>query len=169
MIRVPETSRQVDVEGSDAVSRVLLDLLNQYPGLSGKSILFSTLSEKSGIGFFPTSGAVLIDNRTDITGHVKQVCAYPFNVIYRAAARSEAQKLSIKELLDGLGKWLELQTVIIDSTPYKLGGYPDLVSGNRKITGITRTTPAYLYAAYDNGVEDWVISLSLRYNNEFTK
>lgn len=48
----------IDIDGSDAVSKVLLDLLNQFPGLSGQNrILFSTLSDAPGCGFFPVSGA----------------------------------------------------------------------------------------------------------------
>ena len=96
----------IDIDGTEAVSRVMLTLLNQFPGLGDKKILFSTLSETSGIGFFPTSGAALMSNIEDITGHVKQVCAYPFNVIYRAAPKSEIQRLKIKELLDVIGRWL---------------------------------------------------------------
>lgn len=168
-MRSPNVSRQVDVEGSDAVTRVLLTLLNTFPGLKNKTITFSTLGEAAGIGFFPTSGAVLIDNKEDITGNVKQTCAYPFNVIYRAANKTDNQKIQIKEFLDGLGKWLECQPVVIDGTSYKLNNYPDLSSGNRKIKGINRTTPAYLYAVYDTGVEDWLVSLSLKYDNEFIK
>ena len=50
----------IDIDGSEAVSKILLDLLNKFPGLTtgNKSILFSTLSDASGIGFFPISGAV---------------------------------------------------------------------------------------------------------------
>ena len=30
----------IDIDGSEAVSKVLLALLNEFPGLDGKSILF---------------------------------------------------------------------------------------------------------------------------------
>ena len=85
----------IDVEGSEAVSSVLLALLNSFPGLSERqSVLFATLSESSGIGFFPTTGAALQSNVEDIIGHVKQVCLYPFSVVYRAAPKTEAWSIS---------------------------------------------------------------------------
>lgn len=159
----------IDIDGSEAVSKVLLALLNEFPGLDKKSILFSTLSETSGIGFFPTSGAALLSNTEDITGHVKQVCLYPFNVVYRAAPKSEAQRLKIKEFLDGLGRWLEQQPVTIGGTEYRLTAYPSLSSGNRVIKSISRTNPGHLNAAYQDGIEDWLISATLRYENEFDR
>ena len=164
------TQKTFDIDGSEAVSKVLLTLLNTFPGLStGKKVQFSTLSETSGIGFFPTSGAALLSSHEDITGHVKQVCLYPFNIVYRAAPKTEAQKLRIKEFLDTLGKWLELQPVVINDQNHKLTAYPDLSSGNRVIKSISRTNPGHLSAAYQDGIEDWVISATLRYENEFDK
>lgn len=165
------TQKMVDVDGAEAVSKVLLTLLNTFPGLkdSNKKVLFSTLSETSGIGFYPTSGAALLSSKEDITGHVTQVCLYPFSVIYRAAPKTELQKIRIKEFLDALGKWLELQPVVIDDTTHKLAEYPDIASGNRVIKSISRTNPAHLNAAYDDGIEDWIISATLRYENEFNK
>jgi len=158
----------IDVEGSEAVSSVLLTLLNSFPGLSARqSVLFSTLSETSGIGFFPTTGAALLSDVEDITGHVKQVCLYPFSVVYRAAPKTEAQRLRIKEFLDALGKWLERQPVILNGTEYQLAEYPALSSGNRIIKSIGRTSPAYLNNAYQDNVEDWLIALRLTYENEF--
>lgn len=160
----------IDIDGSDAVSKVLLDLLNQFPGLSGQNrILFSTLSDASGIGFFPVSGAAIQKQKTDITGHVMQVCQYPFNVIYRAAPKSEMQRIRIKEFLDTLGKWLEKQPIELNSKEYQLDAYPVMASGNRIIKTISRTSPGYLNSAYQDGVEDWLIALRLDYNNEFDK
>lgn len=158
-----------DVDGSEAVSKVLLELLNKFPGLNGKSILFSTLSETSGIGFFPTSGAAVLSSTEDVTGHVKQVCLYPFDVIYRAAPKGESQKIRIKEFLDALGKWLERQPVVVDGETYKLTEYPELSSDNRVIKLISRTNPSHLSAVYEDSVEDWIMSATLRYENEFDK
>lgn len=160
----------IDVEGSEAVSSVLLALLNSFPGLSERqSVLFATLSESSGIGFFPTTGAALQSNVEDITGHVKQVCLYPFSVVYRAAPKTEAQRLRIKEFLDALGKWLERQPVTLNDTEYQLTEYPALSSGNRVIKTISRSSPAYLNSAYQDNVEDWLITLTLTYDNEFNR
>lgn len=158
----------IDVDGSEAVSSVLLTLLNTFPGLSAKqNILFATLSESSGIGFFPTTGAALQSEKVDITDHVSQVCLYPFNVVYRAAPKTEAQRMRIKEFLDAIGKWLECQPVIINGETYQLTEYPVLASGNRIIKSIKRSTPAYQNGAYQDGIEDWVVALRLIYENEF--
>ena len=158
-----------DLDGSEAVSSVLLTLLNTFPGLGTRKVLFSTLAETSGIGFFPTSGAAILSDTEDVTGHVKQVCLYPFTIVYRSAPRSEEQKLKVKEFLDTLGKWLERQPVTINGTEYQISTYPTLSSGNRVIKSISRSNPAHLSAAYQDNIEDWAISATLRYENEFDK
>lgn len=158
-----------DIDGSDAVSKVLKDLLNQFPGLPAgdKVVEFSVLKDNAGIGFFPTSGAVLQKNTEDVTGHVTQVCLYPCSVVYRAAPRSETQRMRIKEFLDALGRWLERQPVTLGGKTYQLSAYPALTSGSRIIKTISRTSPAYLHSSYQDGVEDWLITLRLDYTNEF--
>ena len=166
---MPTPKISFDLDGSEAVSSVLLTLLNTFPGLGTRKVLFSTLAETSGIGFFPTSGAAILSDTEDITGHVKQVCLYPFTVVYRSAPRSEEQKLKVKEFLDTLGKWLERQPVNINGTEYQISAYPTLSSGNRVIKSIGRSNPAHLSAAYQDNVEDWAISATLRYENEFDK
>lgn len=160
----------IDIDGADVVSKVLLNLLNEFPGLSDKeSILFSSLSKTSGIGFFPTVGAALLKDDEDVLGHVTQVCLYPFSVIYRAAPNSEAQRLRIKEFLDALGKWLERQPVMLNKGEHRLDGYPAISPGNRVIKSVSRTSPCYLNAAYQDGVEDWLIAMRLTYENEFDR
>lgn len=158
-----------DVDGSEAVSSVLLALLNTFPGLGTRNITFSTLTESSGIGFFPTSGAAILSDKEDITGHVKQVCLYPFTIVYRSAPRTEEQKLKVKEFLDTLGKWLERQPVVINDTEHQLSAYPALASGNRVIKTVSRSNPAHLENVYQDGIEDWAVSATLRYENEFDK
>ncbi len=158
-----------DLDGTEAVSSVLLNLLNQFPGLGTRKVLFSTLAEGSGIGFFPTSGAAILSDTEDITGHVKQVCLYPFTIVYRSAPQSEEQKLKVKEFLDTLGKWLERQPVVVNGATHQISAYPTFPSGGRTIKTISRSNPAHLSTAYQDGVEDWVISASLRYENEFDK
>lgn len=158
-----------DVDGSEAVSSVLMTLLNRFPGLGTRTVKFSTLEDAAGIGFFPTSGAAILSETEDICGHVSQVCLYPFTIVYRAAPKTEAQKLKMKEFLDTLGKWLERQPVTIKGTEYQLDGYPPLQSGNREIKSISRTNPAHMNVAYQDNIEDWTISATLRYENEFDK
>ena len=160
----------IDIDGSEAVTTALLELLNRFPGLKpGEKILFSTVPEDGGIGFFPTSGAVYLQNSEDITGHVKQICQYPFVVVYHVIPETETQRLRVKEFLDTLGKWLERQPVTVNQTVCQLAEYPALKSGNREIQSVSRTNAAHLNAAYQDGMEDWVISGALNYRNEFDK
>ena len=158
-----------DVDASEKVSSVLITLLNEYPGLDNGKIEFAYLAETGGIGFFPSTGpAIMVDERY-ITGFVHQICRYPFEVIYRASPKSDTQKIRVKEFLDGLGRWLEQQPVKIGDTTYKLETYPDIESGARRIQTITRLTPSYLMTAYPDGIQDWIVSLEMQYQNNFFK
>lgn len=164
-----EEEKQVryDVDGFDVVTAVLRELLNQYPGLSpGDEIAFSVLDENSGKAMFPVSGAIIETERKDITGHVKQICLYPFYVIYRAAGLSENQKAKIKEWLDTLGRWLEGQKIIINQSECQLTEYPQL-TGNREFLSISRQGPAYLDSTNENRSENWAVYIAARYRNEF--
>lgn len=164
----PKKEPVIDVEGTDIVSTALITLLNTFPGLGKRKITFSTLAETSGIGFFPTSGAVLLTNRESITGHVRQTCAYPFSIVYRAALKTEKQRIRAKEFLDTLGRWLEQQPITLKDTVYRLESYPALEKG-RKIRGITRSSPAFLERAYVDSIEDWTIRLTLSYEADYYK
>jgi hypothetical protein len=164
-----EKQIQYDVDGYDAVTSALRELLNQYPALSeGEEIGFSTLGEKSGKAMFPISGAVIESQKKSVTGKVSGVCLYPFYVIYRASGLSENNKAKIKEWLDTLGKWLEQQTVTINGTEYLLEELPPL-TGGRKFLSINRQTPAYLDAVNENQSENWAISISARYEYQYKK
>lgn len=164
-----EKEKRYDIDGSDVITDALRHLLNQFPGLeSGKEITFSYLEDKSGISIYPTSGAIIETEREFITGHVVQTCLYPFFVIYRAYSLSENSKATVKEWLDNLGRWLERQEITVNGTNYKLDRYPAL-TGNREILSIERKTPGYLDGTNENGSEDWAISISLRYSNEFDR
>ena len=156
-----------DVDGYDIVTNALKDLLNSFPGLRElENIKFSTLEEDSGISFYPISGAIVADETPSVTGKIDQVCNYPFYVVYRTAADSQNSKIDIKEFLDNLGKWLEKQPVTIDGEIQKLSAYPELTDG-REITEISRQTPAYLDTTSEGNVQDWIISIALRYRNIF--
>ncbi|MGL5514973.1 MAG: hypothetical protein ACRDBM_17300 [Sporomusa sp.] len=158
-----------DIDGFDVVTTALTDLLNLYPKLTeGEKIAFSYLDEDSGISYYPVSGAIIEGEREGITGHVTQTCLYPFYVIVRLAKPKESRKATIKEWLDDLGRWLEKQTLTINDEEYKIVDYPPL-TGNRSIKTIARQTPAYLDSTSDNSVEDWAISITLKYINEFDR
>lgn len=158
-----------DVDGYEVVTSAIMDLLNSYPGLlPGEKIKFSTVEKDSGITCYPVSGAVIALEKKYVTGTVDQLCNYPFYILYRTAIDAGNVKADIKEFLDGLGKWLEKQPVTIDGKTYTIEEYPELTEG-RKIEEITRLTPSYLDNVSENNVQDWVISLSLKYRNKFKR
>lgn len=164
-----EKTVKYDIDGYDAVTSALRELLNQYPALEkGEEITFSVLEETSGIGMFPVSGSVVETEKRTITGKVIEVCLYPFYVIYRASGLNENRKERVKEWLDTLGQWLEQKTVVIDGENYKLSELPPLTDG-RKFISIDRQTPAYLDNTNDDKTEDWAIYISARYQYEYQK
>ena len=158
-----------DVDGYEAVTSALRELLNQYPGLErGEEITFSVLEETSGIGMFPVSGAVVETEKRSVTGKVTEVCLYPFYIIYRASGLNENNKARVKEWLDTLGKWLEQKKVLVDGEEYTLSELPPLTDG-RKFLSISRQTPAYLDNTNEDKTEDWAIYISARYQYEYRK
>ena len=169
---MPEESKKqirYDVDGYEEVTDALASLLDSFPGLEeDEKIRFSTLDEDGGIAFYPVTGAVIALEKKSVTGKVDQLCNYPFYVIYRSSIDSPKIKASIKEFLDTLGKWLEQQTVVINGEQVKLEEYPVLTE-ERKIEEIVRLTPARLDNVSDGNIQDWAISISLKYRNIFYK
>ena len=157
-----------DVDGYDVITDALRTLINQYPALDGDAIKFSTLGNESGKAMFPISGAVVESEKDDVTGHVTQVCLYPFYIIYRESGLSEQSRAKVKEWLDNLGKWLERKEITINDKKCQLMEYPTL-TGERKFLGISRQTPSYLVEATESMAEDWAISISARYQYEYDK
>lgn len=159
---------EYDIDGYDVVTDALITLINQYPALEEDCITFSTLGEDCGKSMFPVTGAVVESTKESITGHVTQVCLYPFYIIYREAGLSEQNKANVKEWLDNLGKWLEKKKVLINNSEYQLEEYPTL-TGERKFLEISRQTPGYLDNTSENMVENWAIHISARYQYEYDK
>ena len=156
-----------DVQSFDIVTDAIMELLNDFPGLStGEKIAYAMLGDTQGIAMFPVSGAVVESDVVDIIGHETQICLYPFYVIYRAYGLSESNKAKAKEWLDRLGSWLEKQTITVGESTYKLDSYPEL-SGDREFLSVKRQNPAHLDSVNDNMSENWAISISARYRNEF--
>lgn len=160
---------QYDSAGYDLVTPAIRDLMDSYPGLeNGEKFSFSMLNGEYGQAIFPTTGAVVQYERESITGHVEQMCLYPYTVVLRVSGQTQNRKVNAKEWLDMLGRWLEMQPIIINGQTYKLDDYPVLV-GEAKIMDISRTTPAYLSVTNGDMSEDWVISIQARYRNEFDR
>lgn len=158
---------EYDVEGYDILTTALMDLLNDYPALSeGETIKFNTMNENSGKAMFPVSGSIIERKNRDILGRTTEICNYPFYVICRYGHLNESRKVNMKEWLDNLGRWLEKQTIKVGDVEHTLIDYPYL-TGNREIIEIRRTTPATLNAINDNNTEDWAITITARYRNQY--
>ena len=157
------------MNGYDQVTEALRVLVNSYPGLApGETFSFSELDVANGKAIFPTTGGVVQSEIESITGHVTQMCLYPFTIVFRSSGLSQSRKVSAKEWLDTMGRWLERQTVLINNTEYQLESYPEL-TGDREIRAISRQTPAYLNDTGEDKSESWVISMVIRYRNEYDK
>lgn len=162
-----EKQIKYDADGYEVITTALRTLINQYPGLDKKEeFAFSVLDEESGKAMFPKSGAIVETEKTDITGHVKQMCLYPFYVVCRASGLSEDKKAEKKEWLDSLGKWLERQEIVVNDTKYRLEEYPAL-TGDREFISIYRESPAYLNGTNENQSEDWAVLIAAKYRNEY--
>lgn len=158
-----------DVDGYEYVTNALKDTLNSYPGLEdGEKFEFSLIPNAEGFSFIASSGSFIVEERESITGHVLQMCAYPFMVIYRASGLNQKRKIAAKEWMDTLGKWLTRQPVKIDGQVCTLDKWPDLTDG-REIRTITRQTPAYLGGINEDESENWVMDMMIQYRNEFDR
>lgn len=156
----------LDGGGFEILKEAVLTLLNEYPGLDGRVISFSGLTEDGGISMEPESGSLIFTETKNIIGDVKQTCQFPFFVVYRASVSSEFLKMGINEFLDTLGAWICREPVTVNGTEYQLTKYPAL-TGGRKITGVTRFN-SYAIEPNQNNTQDWVIPITVNYTHEFT-
>lgn len=154
-----------DVSGYDILTRAVSDLLNQYPGLNGREILFDELGAETGIAFSADNGALIISEKRSITDNVYQTCQFPFFIIYRTTATTEFQKLKVQSFFDGIGKWLCKEPAEVNGETIRLKSYPVLSEG-RKITRITRSN-SYGLEPSEDGVQDWLMPVTVQYTNEF--
>ena len=158
-----------DVEGYELVTEAVMALVNTFPGLdSGEEFSFATEREDEGVAVFPTTGSFIYDERESITGHVTQMCQYPFTVVYRASGLNSRRRMTAKEWLDTFGRWIERQPVTINGDVYVLEEWPDL-SENRQIREVTRQAPAYLMSVNEDKSENWIMDVIIRYRNEFDR
>lgn len=154
----------VDAAGFEILTNAVLDLLSRFPGLNGREIRFEELGAESGIAFSANNGALIMSERRSITDRVTQVCQYPFFVVYRTTSTKEFQSLQVQAFFDSIGKW-------VCKEPVEIGGvmvaatYPELSNG-RKITRITRSN-SYGLEPREDGVQDWLLPITVQYTNEF--
>lgn len=153
-----------DVSGYEILTNAVLALLSDFPGLNGREIFFEELDE-SGIAFSADNGALVISETRSITDHVVQTCQFPFFVIYRTTSTKEFQKLQVQSFFDALGKWICKEPAVIGGETYKLAYYPELSDG-RRITRVTRSN-SYGLEPNEDGVQDWLMPVTVQYINEF--
>lgn len=164
-----EKQYPLDLEGFDYVTNALMETLNIYPGLyPGEKFKFSTVNLEDGLNVAATSGAVITEEYESITGHVYQMCAYPFMIILRASGLSTERKVKTKEWMDTLAEWLTRKAVTIDDEVYHMKKWP-VLSGDREIRRITRNTPAYLAEVGEDKAESWAMDLTIHYRQEFDR
>lgn len=168
VVSVAEQPIGNDFTGYDVLTEAMKILLNQYPGLDTEEyISFEELTEDGGIAFSADNGALVYRERESVTAHVRQICRYPFYIVYRVGSNSETPKMNAQTFLDGIGKWICKEKVIIDGTEYKLSTYP-VLSQDRIIKKITRMN-SYGLEPMENGVQDWILPVSVEYENEFDR
>lgn len=155
-----------DATGYEVLTAAVRELLNQYPGLyEGESVKFEELGETSGIAFSADSGALVYVETEDVCGGVTQMCRYPFFVVYRTAATREKQKLNVQSFLDAMGKWICREPAVIDGQEVRLTSWPKLAQG-REIKRITRDN-SYALEPNEDGVQDWLLPVTVEYTNQF--
>ena len=155
----------IDTTGFRILTEVVKKTLNSFPGLDeNETIRFENLEKESGICFSADNGALIISERRSITDHIKQSCQYPFFVVYRIATEREKTKINVQSFLNDLGTWLSGEPIEINGDEYKLE-FPELPDG-RKITKITRSNSYGLEPA-DDGVQDWILPVTVEYENEY--
>lgn len=152
-----------DVQGAESITQAIVDLLNECPLIDDVS--FASLYD-TGIAIYPTGTPVVTSELRSIIGHITQRCQYDFGMVCREYGQNEARRVSAKDLLDNVGKWLEQQPVTVDGTVYLLGEYPAL-TGQRQIKRIERTSSAAIEAASEDGGTVWSIAVRVSYSNEY--
>lgn len=154
-----------DATGYEVLTKAVSELLNQFPGLSGRVVTFEELDDTTNIAFSADNGALVISERRDIIDHVTQTCNFPFFIVYRSSSTRAAQKIKIQTFLDAFGKWLCKEPAVYNNETYRLQSYPEL-AGGRKITRVTRNN-SYGIEPDEKGVQDWLLPVMVEYTNEF--
>ena len=165
-----EQPKKRDVEGFPYVTDALMETINSFPGLyDGEQFTFSTLlTNEDGMTVVASSGSLIISDIEDITGHVMQMCSYPFTVVCRFSGLSSRRKIQTKEWMDKLAEWLCRKAVDIDGELYQLKRWPAL-TGDREIRLISRSTPAFLGGINEDKSETWAMDMVIQYRNEFDR
>ena len=157
----------IDGEGNVLLTEAVKELLNQFPGLGEKEIVFEELKKTSGIAFSADNGALILSEKKSVTGKISQKCQYPFYIVYRTNAEEESQKIYVQSFLDNIGRWISGEKMILNNLEYKLSKYPELTNG-RKITRVSRMN-SYGTEPNNDGVQDWLLPCTVEYEHIYYK
>ena len=158
-----------DTDGFQFVTHALMETINTFPGLEpGEEFTFSMIPATEGMSVVAMSGAYILEEHESVTGHVWQMCLYPFTVVCRVSGLNSGRKIDWKEWMDTLGEWLTRKTVLIDGEWHQLKRWPVLTDG-REIRKVVRQTPAYLGGINEDKSENWVMDMTIQYRNEFDR
>lgn len=137
--------RLVDDDTPAAVSRALVALLNTYSS-KPETVTMEFLAEDSGLALSVIQSPYVVEQY--ITGGY--LASYDFDLVYRVIPATDSQRLQADETLDATVTWL-----IKNISSISLAGVT--------ITRIDRTNLSALMSRYENGAEDHVASLNLKY------
>ena len=158
-----------DIDGYEDVTNALMSMVNSYPGLiEDEKFQFTMIDPEEGLSIMATSGSFILEDHESVTGHVWQMCLYPFMVVYRVSGLNQQRKIQAKEWMDTFARWLTRQPVNIDGQTVVLEEWPVLTEG-RVIRNISRQTPAFLGGINEDKSENWVMNLQIQYRNEFDR
>lgn len=132
----------------DDLTSVLRGLAEEY--FAPEAVAFASLGEDGGLALFPGEGEAVESRTRSVTGRVREICRYPFLVVWRTGALSEGRKAAMKERLEGFGLWLEQKREL-----------PALSNG--RLLSIGRTGSGCQQESNGNRTEGWVIHLAARY------
>lgn len=145
-----EEKAGLSIEEQESIAEAVLRIVAKYPdfprSITSKKIFLDNLSDAESIGIFLTAGAVVL--KKYISGSFE--AQVPFTVDYKCTPTTNAAVIAKREVLDGLGKWMENME------------YP-MLTGGRKIQSIGRTTTTVLAGKTQDGASVFRFSGTLKY------
>lgn len=140
----------LSIEEQESIAEAILRIVAGYADfpktVTQKKILLDDLKDVESVGIFLTSGAVVL--KKYISGSFK--AQVPFTICYKCTPTTNAAVIAKREVLDGLGKWMEEME------------YPSLSDG-RKIESINRTTTTVLAGKTEDGASVFQFGGTLKY------
>lgn len=145
-----EEKTGLSIEEQKSIAEAVLRIVAEYSDfpktVTKKKILLDDLKEAESVGIFLTAGAVVL--KKYISGSFE--AQVPFTICYKCTPTTNAAVIAKREVLDGLGKWMEEME------------YPALSDG-RSIKSINRTTTTVLAGKTEDGASVFQFGSTLKY------